>query len=84
MLWWALFDYSGASCVAFGPEDGIVASEAELRAWDMHQLECMRQLGQWKVRSADALFVCVPGRWTDPSRFQPILGPVLEFLGEIA
>lgn len=27
------------------------ASEAELRAWDMHQLECMRQLGQWKVSS---------------------------------
>ena len=27
------------------------ASEAELRAWDMHQLECMRQLGQWKVEN---------------------------------
>ena len=25
------------------------ASVAELSAWDMRRLECMRQLGQWKV-----------------------------------
>eukprot|EP00752_Nemacystus_decipiens_P003549 g3275.t1 len=31
-----------------GDKDGTGASEAELRAWDMHQLECMLQLGQWK------------------------------------
>eukprot|EP00903_Cladosiphon_okamuranus_P011333 g10683.t1 len=31
------------------------ASEAELRAWDMHQLECMRQLGQWKELRNDVV-----------------------------
>lgn len=35
---------------------GTGASEAELRAWDMHQLECMRQLGQWQVESLSQVF----------------------------
>lgn len=37
----------------------VVASEAELMAWDMHQLECMRQLGQWKV-----MMECYSGQLT--------------------
>ncbi|CAM9159135.1 unnamed protein product, partial [Hapterophycus canaliculatus] len=31
-----------------GEDSGGGQQDAELRAWDMHQLECMRQLGQWK------------------------------------
>ena len=48
---------------SIAPDTGTGASEAELRAWDMHQLECMRQLGQWKVETSPtspALF-CVEG-----------------------
>lgn len=29
--------------------DVMTASETELRDWDMHQLECLLQLGDWQV-----------------------------------
>lgn len=32
------------------PDSGVVASETELLDWDMHQLECLLQLGNWEVR----------------------------------
>lgn len=51
----------------FGNAGSPGASEAELRAWDMHQLECMRNLGLWKVGIVHCyllfsrLFFFVPG-----------------------
>ncbi|CAM9754681.1 unnamed protein product [Ectocarpus sp. 6 AP-2014] len=43
-------------------EEGVEgASEAELRAWDMHQLECMRQLGQWKTLRGEVVTMVSEG-----------------------